>query len=81
MRGLIYQYVAYLAPNSKFEVSDLEQLLGTKGVHSVQNPVDLIALVHGTDRALRLQLSQDYLTTTDLSAFFIDAVELTRTGW
>lgn len=81
VRDLIYQYVAGLAPSSKFEVSDIEQLLGTKGVHSVQNPVDLIALVHGTDRAIRLQLSQDYLTTTDLSAFFIDDVELTRTGW
>jgi hypothetical protein len=81
VREAIYKYVADLAPNSKFEVSDIAQLLGNIGVHSVQNPVDLIALVHDTDRAIRLQLSQDYLTTTDLSAFFIDDVALTRTGW
>lgn len=67
-----------LFPSDSLEVSDLEGILKNRGATSVDNPVDLLAVVHNFDRSVTMERSQNKLNTGRLAAFIPDAVTLTR---
>jgi len=71
-------YVRSLFPSDFLEVSDLNDIAYQRGATSVQNPVDLIALVHNYDRTVQAQRSQNALNTGRLAAFVADRINVNR---
>ncbi len=67
-----------LFPNELMEVSDIEGLILGRGATSITNPIDLIAIVHNTDRTIIAQRSQNALGTGRLSAFIPDRLSIVR---
>ena len=68
-----------LFPNELLEVSDLEKVVSDRGATSITNPIDLIAIVHNTDRTISAERSQNALGLSRLSAFIPDVINITRT--
>jgi hypothetical protein len=67
-----------LFPSDSLEVSDLEGILKNRGATAVDNPVNLLAVIHNFDRSVTMERSQNKLNTGRLAAFIPDAVTLTR---
>lgn len=74
----IETYVNALTPDAFLEVSALERIVQNRGATSIQNPIDLIAVVHNPDRTITVQRSQDRLNTGRLAAFLSDRIVVTR---
>jgi hypothetical protein len=72
------RFIRDLFPQDALEVSDLEKLISDRGATSINNPVDLIAIVHNVDRTIRAARSQNALTTGRLAAFVPDVLNITR---
>ncbi len=67
-----------LAPEEALEVSSIQQTLLNRGARVVDNPIDLVAVIHNFDRSITVERSQDKLNTGRLAAFFPDALLVTR---
>jgi len=71
-------YINGLFPSDLLESSDLQDLASRRGATSIQNPIDLIAIVHHPDREVRAQRSQNALNTGRLAAFIPDRLNINR---
>jgi len=74
----IENYIRDLFPIDRMEVSDLEAIVINRGATSITNPIDLIALVHFTDRTVYIERSQDALGVSRLASFIPDILDVTR---
>jgi hypothetical protein len=74
----VSKFINELKPADFFEVSDLEKLLSNRGAVSVQNPIDLIAVIHNFDRSISVERSQDKINVGRLAAFVPDALNIVR---
>lgn len=71
-------FVLGLRPSDALEVSDVVQRVMGRGATAVDNPIDLIAVVHQVDRTVVVERSQDKLNTGRLAAFLPDVLRVTR---
>lgn len=71
-------YLSELGPDDRVEVSDLQAVPIKRGADYVQNPIELVAIVHDQDRKISVDRSQDYVTKGRLATFFADNVTITR---
>lgn len=71
-------YIVKLAPAEALESSDLQKIAYDNGATSVDNPIDLIAIVHQADRTIVAARSQNRLTTGRLAAFIPDLLNVSR---
>lgn len=67
-----------LFPSDFLEVSDLEGILKNRGATSVDNPVNLLAVIHNFDRSVTMERSQNKINAGRLAAFVPDVITLTR---
>jgi hypothetical protein len=74
----IEAFIAAIVPNGQLHVSDIENICANRNATSVQNPIDLIAIIHNIDRSLSTERSQNYLNTGRLAAFFSDVLQVSR---
>ncbi len=74
----IERYVSGLFPADALESSDLQKIASDRGAESIQNPIDLISIVHGVDRTIQAARSQNALFTGRLSAFVLDVLNVER---
>jgi hypothetical protein len=71
-------YIQELYPNDALDVSDLEKLVSNRGATAIDNPIDLIAVIHNVDRTVTVERSQNKLNTGRLAAFIPDVLTVTR---
>ncbi len=71
-------YINALFPTDSLDVSALEKLCLNRGATRVNNPVDLVAVIHDVERRIRVERSQDKLNTGRLAAFIPDSLQVTR---
>lgn len=74
----VEDYITKLAPAEALESSDLQKIVSDRGATSIDNPLDLIALVHNVDRSITAARSQNRLTTGRLAAFIPDLLNIKR---
>jgi len=74
----VERYIRNLYPIDELESSDLQKIILDRGATSISNPLDLIAIVHYSDRTVYAARSQDSLTTGRLAAFIPDVLNITR---
>lgn len=74
----VTKFINELKPSDYFEVSDLEKLLSNRGASSVQNPIDLVAVIHNFDRSISVERSQDKINVGRLAAFVPDVLNIVR---
>lgn len=74
----IEKFIKALFPRDYLDSSDLQKIVLNRGAMSVDNPIDLIAVVHQADRTVLLERSQDKLNTGRLAAFIPDVISLKR---
>jgi hypothetical protein len=74
----IEDYIRKLFPFDALESSDVQKIVLDRGANSITNPLDLIAIVHYTDRSVFATRSQNSLTTGRLAAFIPDVLDITR---
>lgn len=74
----VEDYITKLAPTEALESSDIQKILSDNGATSIDNPIDLIAIVHQVDRTIVAVRSQNRLTTGRLAAFIPDLLNITR---
>lgn len=74
----IEQYVRDLYPVDALESSDVQKIALDRGATSISNPLDLIGIVHRTDRTVYAVRSQNAITAGRLSAFVPDVLNITR---
>lgn len=72
------KYIKGLFPIDSLDASDLQKSASDRGATKVTNPLTLIAVVHGVDRGIWVQRSQDSLSTGRLSAFIPDIINVSR---
>ena len=65
-------------PSDPLYSSEVQDIVRGRGATSIRNPIDLIAVTYHPDRRVRLDRSQDSVSTGRLSAFFPDRVKLVR---
>jgi hypothetical protein len=75
---LLAQHITQRAPDQAIEAGLLQKIFTDRGALSVSNPLDMRALVYDLDRSVRVQISEDRLTTGRLSAFFVGKLVLQR---
>ena len=71
-------YIQDLAPSDSIEVSEIERLVTNRSARVVDNPIDLIAVIHNVDRTITVERSQNVLNTGRLAAFVPDVLTITR---
>lgn len=74
----IENYIRSLYPTDELESSDLQKIVLDRGATSIDNPLNLIAVVHYTDRTIYAIRSQDSLTAGRLAAFIPDVLNIVR---
>ena len=74
----VEKYIRNLYPNDTLDASDVQKIPMDRGANYVQNPLDLIAVVHRVDRTIWVERSRDRLSTSRLSAFIPDVLNITR---
>ncbi len=74
----IERYISNTMPDQALESSDIQKFVTDQGATSIQNPINLVAVVHNTDRSITVARSQNALTTGRLAAFIPDRVKLVR---
>jgi hypothetical protein len=74
----IEKYINDLFPADALESSDLQKIVSDRGAGSIQNPIDLISIVHQVDRSIQATRSQNALLTGRLSAFVPDLLDIKR---
>jgi hypothetical protein len=78
VEGDVDDYLSELGPADRVEVSDLQAVPIKRGADYVQNPIELVAVVHDQERKITVDRSQDYVTKGRLATFFADNVTITR---
>ena len=78
VRPLLESYIKSVDPADAIESSDLQKIVSGKGASYINNPINLVAVVHDLDRRVYLHRSQDRLTTGRLAAFVPDVINLVR---
>jgi len=78
VRPDILDYINGLLPDDYIEVSELIRLMQRRGAVSIENPIEIIAVVFGVDRSVVLERSQNKLSTGRLATFIPDGVTVTR---
>ena len=71
-------YIKNVLPDVPLESSDVQNIVRGRGADSIQNPIDLLAVVCNVDRSITVARSQDALSTGRLAAFIPDRIKLTR---
>jgi hypothetical protein len=71
-------YIADLTPSDRCESSDLQNLALRRGATYVQNPINLVAVIHDEERKVSVDRSQDYVTHGRLATFFLGTVTVSR---
>lgn len=71
-------YIRKIYPQDALESSDIQKIALDRGAVSITNPIDLVAIVHYTDRTVYATRSQDALTTGRLAAFIPDVLNITK---
>jgi hypothetical protein len=71
-------YILDNPPNEAIESSDIQKIVSNRGATSIENPIDLVAIVHFNDRTIYAARSQNALTTGRLSAFIPDVLDVKR---
>lgn len=74
----VEDYITQIAPAEALESSDVQKILSDHGATSIDNPIDLIAIVHNVDRTITAARSQNRLTTGRLAAFIPDLLNIKR---
>lgn len=74
----VESYVRKIYPQDALESSDIQKILSDRGAISITNPIDLVGIVHYTDRTVYATRSQNALTTGRLAAFIPDVINITR---
>lgn len=72
------EYTRDLFPADEYESSDVQKVVSDRGATSIDNPLDLIAIVHNVDRSIVAARSQNALTTGRLAAFIPDIINVER---
>jgi hypothetical protein len=72
------KYIRGLFPMDALESSDLQKIALDRGATSIQNPIDIIAVVHYPDRNIFVVRSQNGVTTGRLAAFIPDKLNVVR---
>ena len=72
------KFILALYPHDSLESSELQKLINNRGARSVDNPIDLIAVIHNFDRTVTVERSQDKLNTGRLAAFLPDHIQVNR---
>jgi hypothetical protein len=67
-----------LFPSDYLQVSSLEAILTNGGATSIDNPIELLAVIHNFDRSVTTERSEDKINTGRLAAFIPDVINLTR---
>jgi hypothetical protein len=80
VRNDLLAYVTGRFPSQYLEVGDLVNVAYQRGASSVTNPIDLVAVVHGYDRSVWAQRSQNALNTGRLAAFVPDVININRSS-
>jgi hypothetical protein len=71
-------YMNALGPDDRVEVSDIQDFPLKRGASYVQNPIELVAVVHDEDREITVERSEDYVTHGRLATFFTGTIKITR---
>ena len=71
-------YIRDLFPIDALESSDIQKIALDRGATSIDNPLDLIGIVHRVDRTVYAVRSQNFITSGRLSAFIPDVLDITR---
>ena len=74
----VEQYIRDLFPVDPLESSDVQKLVLDRGATFIENPLDLIGIVHFTDRRVYAERSQNFITAGRLSAFIPDVINIKR---
>jgi hypothetical protein len=74
----LQSYILDNPPNEAIESSDIQRIVSNRGATSIENPIDLVAIVHYPDRSVYAARSQDALTTGRLAAFIPDVLDVKR---
>lgn len=77
-QAAVEKYITELFPSDPLESSGVQAIVRSKGATSITNPLNLVAVIHNTDRTVTVERSQDHLNTGRLAAFIPDAVTVTR---
>jgi hypothetical protein len=67
-------------PNNPLDSSDVQRVIQNKGATTIQNPLEMMAVVYGLDRSVKVTRSQNMLTTGRLAQFIPDKVTLVRSA-
>jgi len=71
-------YINNNPPNAAIESSDIQKITSDRGAVSIENPIDMVAVVHPVDRDIYVHRSQNALTTGRLAAFIPDVLDIVR---
>ena len=71
-------YINNNPPNAAIESSDIQKIVSNRGALSIENPIDMVAVVHPVDRDVYVHRSQNALTTGRLAAFIPDVLDIVR---
>lgn len=74
----VESYVNRLNPQDSLTSDGVQSVVKQRGATSIDNPVELIAVVHDVDRTVRVERSQDRLNTGRLAAFIPDQIRVSR---
>jgi len=74
----VEQYIRDLYPIDPLESSDIQKIVMDRGATYIENPLDLLGIIHSTDRTVYAERSQDLVTAGRLSAFIPDVLNIVR---
>ena len=73
------EYINDLSPVDTLDASDVQKIVTDLGANYVQNPLDMVAVVHNIDRVVWIERSQNQLAVDDrLSAFIPDVLSVQK---
>lgn len=72
------RYIRNLYPSQSLDSANVQKVATNRGATTVDNPVDVMAVVHNVDRSIWMEWSQDRINTGRLAAFFPDITKFTR---
>jgi len=74
----VSDYMDGLGPDDRVEVSDIQDFPLRRGATYVQNPIELVAVVHNEKREITVERSKDYVTHGRLATFFTGTIKVSR---
>ena len=71
-------YISGLLPEEVLEASAIGEMPRRRGAQRVEMPITLIGVVHGVDRKVQIDRSQDAISRGRLATFIADVITITR---